>query len=69
VSVSRAAQRICEAEIGTGWTWREVKAEFTAREPGRGEIMRHALRGAGDALIGVGLWLKGRSGPITYQQA
>jgi hypothetical protein len=68
-SVSRAARQISEMEIGTGWTWREVKEDIVMTERVQSEQFGRVLRWAGDYLILIGTWLKARSGQTSYQQA
>jgi hypothetical protein len=69
VTVSHAAQRLSEVEIGTGWTW--GKGTENAAASGSVQPERHVavLQWVGDNLILLGAWLKARSGSASYQHA
>jgi hypothetical protein len=69
VTVSRAAQRLSEAEIGSGWTWGKVTETAVASEPVQPERHAAVLQWVGDTLILLGTWLKARSGSASYQHA
>jgi hypothetical protein len=69
VTVSRAAQRLSETEIGTGWTWGKGTENAVASEPVQPERHVAVLQWVGDNLILLGTWLKARSGSARYQHA
>ena len=65
-TISRAAERIADLEIGTGWTWGTGKQDGAKRAPSRSERLLRAVDWAGNHLIVMGTWLKVRSGQASY---
>jgi hypothetical protein len=69
VTVSRAAQRLSEDEIGTGWTWGKVQENAVVSEAVEPERHVAVLQSVGGNLNLLGTWLKARSRATSYQNA